>query len=421
MARRHFLHDVIESRMCTGCGSCSVLCKAQAITMNINIREGIFLPSLNNEKCTYCGKCQIVCPALDFEHLNKNYPQDVLLGDYKKCYAGYSTDLQVRKKSSSGGLISEILFFLINEKLIDGAIVTKMNHRNPLLPEPFIAKSVDDISLSSGSKYCPVPLNTALRQANDSNNYAYVGLPCHIKGLRKIQSLISLKTELVLGIVCNHTPTLNSIEFVMSTLSVSDKMISKISFRGGGWPGEMLIQLHDGNEIAIPYHSELYWGFIYSWFFWPKRCSVCKDKICSNADISFMDAWHQNYSKDKKGTSFIIVRNDHANYLIKKAVQKGKIYLKEIDPEEIIESQKMNIYYKTVDKRRAYLKTIDSDFRSLFKEGNININIENICFDLNSFIFYLRNSLNNSRKYWPIINNLRKLAVLYKNLKNKLN
>ena len=42
---------------------------------------------------------------------------------------------------ASGGLVSSLLIFALEEGLIDGALVTRMREDNPLRPEPFIARN----------------------------------------------------------------------------------------------------------------------------------------------------------------------------------------------------------------------------------------------------------------------------------------
>src|SRR5690606_8382981 len=103
-------------------------------------------------------------------------PDDPLLGNYEACYVGHSMDDKIRYDSSSGGMITQILLYLLEEGLIDGALVTRMNPERPLEPEPFIARTPEDIIEARGSKYCPVPANVALREIiEEPGRYAVVG------------------------------------------------------------------------------------------------------------------------------------------------------------------------------------------------------------------------------------------------------
>ena len=137
-----------------------------------------------------------VCPGheVDFKGLNLEIfgkePEDILIGNYLNCYVGHATDYDIRYNSASGGLVTALLIFALEEGLIDGALVTRMKKDKPLEPEPFIARTREEIIEARGSKYCPVPANVALREileANEGERFAVVGLPCHIHGMRRAQ------------------------------------------------------------------------------------------------------------------------------------------------------------------------------------------------------------------------------------------
>jgi len=109
----------------------------------------------------------------------------------------------------------------LENKIIDGAIVTKMKKDNPLEPETFIARTKKDIIESSKSKYCPVPLNIVLREiinSKEDEKFAIVGLPCHINGIinaEKINKKLKDKIIIKFGIFCNHTPNFLATELYL--------------------------------------------------------------------------------------------------------------------------------------------------------------------------------------------------------------
>ncbi len=161
--------------------------------LNVSPR-GVYVPTVHEERCIGCGKCREVCPGheVDFNQLNREIfgtvPINPLMGNYLTCYLGYSLQERNRYDASSGGLITEILLFLLEEGKIDGALVATMKSDAPLEPMPFIARSAEEIIAASKSKYCPVPANIALKElVRGHDRIAAVGLPCHIHGLRKAE------------------------------------------------------------------------------------------------------------------------------------------------------------------------------------------------------------------------------------------
>ena len=164
------IEPVVKRKLCTGCGTCAGICPRDAIEMTVHARKGCHVPRLDRKRCTRCGLCHRACPghSVDFESFNSKLfgeiPEDVALGRYLGCYIGHANDRSVRRDCASGGLVSSLLIFALEEDLIDGALVTRMREDNPLRPEPFIARTRDEILSAAGSKYCPVATGTALKE-----------------------------------------------------------------------------------------------------------------------------------------------------------------------------------------------------------------------------------------------------------------
>lgn len=182
-----------KADLCTGCGICEGACPTGAISTIVE--KGNFRPAVNKEKCTYCGRCIKACPGLgvDLVRLADKYQSettyhDKMVGRYEKCFTGYSNDFEVRFHSASGGMVSQFLIWLLENKKIDGAVVTRFDQDSPLLVKTFIATTREDIISARSSKYAPVTLNRVAQdiKAASGSRYVIVGLPCHIQGLRKL-------------------------------------------------------------------------------------------------------------------------------------------------------------------------------------------------------------------------------------------
>ena len=346
--------QVVKDGLCTGCGTCIALCPEEAIKLTIDEKKGIYVPELNEEKCNNCGICYKVCPGheVDFKQLNSEIfgkePEDILIGNYLNCYIGHSTDYNIRYNSSSGGLVTALLIFALEEEIIDGALVTRMKRDNPLEPEPFIARTGEEIIEASKSKYCPVPANIALKEILDSKEgekFAVVGLPCHIQGIRKAEQISKkLKEKIIihLGIFCNHAPNFWGTKLLLQRLKVREDEVIKLDYRGEGYPGSMKISKKSGELLLLPD----YWSFVGAYFFFPARCLMCSDGICELADISFGDAWLPELSDDKIGKSIIVSKSEIGDKILQMMKSKNKIELEEISVEKVIQSQAGMLYFK---------------------------------------------------------------------------
>jgi len=340
------IDSVVKEDLCAGCGTCLALCPLSAINMVKDNSRGIYVPQIDWETCNHCGICFEVCPGhlVDFEQLNMSIfaskPEHRALGYHLNCYTGYATDSSLRYNSASGGLVTALLIFALEEGLIDGALVTDMSRENPLEPEPFIAKTREEIISAARSKYCPVPANIALREIlKEDGKYAVVGLPCHIHGIRKAEKVdkaLKAKISLHLGIFCGHSPSFLATEFLLWQRGIAKEDVVKIDYRGEGWPGGISIYLRDGQRIFIP-HFEV-WEFL-DLVFIPRRCMLCCDGAAELADISFGDAWLPEFSGDKNGTSVIISRATKGDGLLKRMMTKGIIVLNSTTAAKVAESQ----------------------------------------------------------------------------------
>ena len=63
-----------------------------------------------------------------------------------------STDKQIQKIAQDGGIVSALLCFALDEKIIDGAVVAGPSDVM-WKPEPMVAMSSDEILAAAGTKY----------------------------------------------------------------------------------------------------------------------------------------------------------------------------------------------------------------------------------------------------------------------------
>lgn len=406
MTEKKNIHQIVEFNLCTMCGTCEALCPNNAIKMRINKEKGIYLPKVDKNACNSCEICCKICPGyeIDFKLLNNEIygkaPENILVGNYINCYVGYSNNQEVRYNSSSGGLVTETLIFAIEKELIDGVLVTRMDKKDPLKPEPFIARTKEEIVEASGSKYCPVPANVALKEileSKENERFAVVGLPCHIHGLLKAKTLNNnLKNKIILtiGLFCAGSKSYLGTEFILKKNRINPNNVKKINYRGMGWPGKLRIELKD-KIIDIPmdqYYNNQFCAFT------PWRCTLCPDHTCELADISFGDAWLPEFKNDKKGKSIVVSRTNLSKKILEDMCAEKRLYLKPLSISKLIQSQgNFN------DKKRNTKAKMDIS-KFLNKKTP---KLENYCHStprfsiyIYYFLYYLQVSLASNKKYW---------------------
>jgi len=352
--------EAYKKKLCSGCGICAGVCPIGNIQM-IEDNKG-FLKPVKNNPCNLCSLCDDVCPGNDINYdelrdyfYNNNISFNPYLGNLLNCYIGCSTNEIIRISSSSGGLVTELLLFLIEKEMVDGVLVTKMRKDNPLRPYSVVARSREDILSATGSKYCPVSLDEGITQIMEQpGSYAIVGLPCHLYSIRKAEMLLpKLKNRIKIhfGLFCGHSVSYTSTELLLKKLGINSNEVEHISYRGQGWPGKMQIRMKNKKSLSLSYYWATYPG---SFFFTSRRCILCPDMTAELSDISFGDAWLPEYSKDEKGSSVIISRTKIGEEIIRRATQNERIGIQRISEEVAIESQRGHLWYKKNNLKIRY-------------------------------------------------------------------
>ena len=170
MIKKSFLDlktDVIDAGLCTRCGSCVGVCKVQCIQFADPL--GACLPEQSGT-CTSCGLCYTGCsgkdvqwPALNQQVFGKQ-PGNYLLGNFQEAFVGFSTDPEVRRGAGSGGIVSAISLYLLENKLVDGIVSLTDDVHQPYRAVPQVLTDRASILQAAQSKYSISPVNTILHR-----------------------------------------------------------------------------------------------------------------------------------------------------------------------------------------------------------------------------------------------------------------
>lgn len=367
---------VIDNDLCTGCGICKDSCPFEAIEMRVS--KGLYIPFIDKDKCKNakgCHCCYNTCPGVgvDLVGISKNtytdinIKEDKMIGRFLQCYTGYSNDMNIRWHSASGGMVSQFLIWLLEKKIIDGAVVTKYDNAQPLMAKTYIATTKEDILDGRSSKYGPVTMASIARSIKKASGarYIVVGLPCHIQGFRKLMDVDKKLSEKIIGmfaLFCSGGRTFYLTEYVMKERGIKREELRYFAYRDEGCLGSMVAITEKGSEgedasIRISDRNsetylskgvkrvlkDKYQNFYHPLrsFFIPRRCLLCIDHFGELADVCFGDIHIPPYSKDNIGVNSVIVRNRYWFQLLEKCRADGVISLKSESAETIISSQEM--------------------------------------------------------------------------------
>ncbi len=348
--------EVVKAGLCTGCGTCVGVCSSEAIKMYI--QDGLLLPHVNTSKCINCRICVRCCPGYSVDltllktELSVSEHEDSFLGSFLNCYVGHGGSKETRGRSSSGGIVTQLLLYALRKGVIDGALVVGWSSNDPFEPQALIARSEAEILSSSGSKYCPVAAVSSLSSIlSQRGKFAVVGLPCHIHGIRKAERVFrELEDRIVLhiGLFCGHTVNFNGTQVILRKLGLKKGSIKHIDYRSGGWPGYFSVQLENGQVLKIRYNGgwNAYWNVFSPMLFTPLRCFMCPDQCNELADISTGDAWLPELKGESQGESILIARTKPGSMILSEMQQNNLLSLREVPLSKVKESQAFNLNFK---------------------------------------------------------------------------
>ncbi|MEM2528907.1 MAG: Coenzyme F420 hydrogenase/dehydrogenase, beta subunit C-terminal domain [Ignisphaera sp.] len=372
------INDIVKLELCNGCGTCFSICPNNAIDINIDDEKGILFAEVDNTKCTNCGLCLKVCPSLDI-NTHSILARNKLLGDYIALYYGFSLDDKLRYKASSGGIVSSLFKYLLENNIVDGVVLIRPTSGSPFIYEPFITAAIHDIYELAGTRYFPTPMNKILKKLlTIEGKFVIVGTPCQIYAISKFSTFhkeLRKKIFIKVGLFCGGTPNINSHKYLLYAYDIDAKNLVSI-YRGIGWPGynvlvyktgkKVLIHRRPKNFVAKAYHSLCFFPI-----FAQKKCLLCVDRFASYADISVGDAWLDKFKGDKKGTSLIIVRNREVAEILQAMKEKKYIFYDKVSEKDVINSQKIfSCFYN-------YFHTMYSLFKETHNILNIGIAVKN--------------------------------------------
>lgn len=344
------IKQVVDNNLCISCGAC-VLHSEENDSFMIE-RSGIFIPNIKyiNEEAFD------ICPGKGYSIVelgNKLFPYaenyDIELGRWKQALVAHSTSDKILKNASSGGVMTGIANYLLENNYVNGVVSTIIEYgENGPRPRSFIATSVEELIKSQGSKYAPVPIFDNLGDLNlFEGKLLFIGTPCQIAALRLMQdkdTMLKEKIPLTIGNFCGGYRNLTETDKIISRAGFNKNKITSFRYRGEGQPGSMLLKDIDGNEKKLPYPGYARMTGVIKHF----RCRLCVDATAELADFACGDAWIPKYINTDKPWSIILARSSNAVNILNNMREDKELVTEDISVQDIKKSQVGNLVSKKV-------------------------------------------------------------------------
>jgi coenzyme F420 hydrogenase subunit beta len=182
--------------------------------------------------------------------------------------------------AQNGGAVTGLLTFALEKKIIDSAIVSASSKEKLFCPLPILARNVQEILDSAGTRYTYSPNVQALAEATKQSvkAVAFVGTPCQVAAVRRMQEKgldCARPVKLLIGLMCSEAFSYEDlmVKHVQNKLGINLHTVKRTKIVAD----KMTIITGEG-EVAVPLLTIKKYA--------RKACERCRDFSSELADIS---------------------------------------------------------------------------------------------------------------------------------------
>jgi len=312
---------VVSTEKCAGCAACVIVCPFNCLEY-VNEKPSLI------KKCEKCGICPKICPRYEW-----NLPQvekfvfgrertvEEAFGIQQRLVIAQATDLSIREKCQDGGVVTALLGYALKNGIIEAAAVSSIDSK-PFHPAPKLATTPQEVLDCAGTRYTYSPNLLALQEGikQKKGSLAFVGTPCQIHAIRKMQMLPLKKyiepIKFTIGLMCTESFTYEGLiqKHIKNNLGINPNNINKMNIKG-----KILITTKTGETKSISIAEVKQYT--------RKGCLQCNDFSSELADISTgglgLTEW-----------TFTIIRTRQGLEIFEKAEKDGMLRTKPIEEEK---------------------------------------------------------------------------------------
>ena len=319
----NLMTEVIRPNLCSFCGACMAVCP---ISVLWPVGEQ---PSLIGS-CALCEICYYQCPNVEFSKqdveaflFNRTRRADETVGITTGMLIGRAARPEIQSKAQDGGVVTALLAYALESKMIDAAVVAGRDAK--WIAKPLVATKYEDLVKNAGTKYTPSPTLLGVRSAVDEyakTKVGLVGTPCQIRAVRRIQTSplgdlrLAKAITLSIGLFCMESYAYNQlVEAYVANKGIDPTSITRMGIKKGSfiiWAGEQ-------EALHVPLKEVD--AFVRN------SCKQCDDFTSEYADISVGGVGCP------EGYSTIIPRTAKGLKLLRNAEKAGYLETHELKPD----------------------------------------------------------------------------------------
>ena len=348
------ISEIPRQRLCIGCGLCAAACPQEAIRLHWG-RDRTWRPVVAQAACESCGLCYQACPntperLCEYASAAAQVGERFGLPQAAEYFVGYDQDQAARQRSASGGAVTRLLAALLAAGEIEGVIgavplwagVGQPHHELRLLRTP------QELEGARSSCYHPLRYDRVLGEA--SGRLALVGVPCVLRGVRRLPAALTGPLRYLVGLSCSHNVTGAFVDCLGVQVGVGrgEEFTANLRDKQGGIPDANNFNNHFRLRDREIRRNRFETAFTVMWrshFFAQECCLYCPDFYARDADLSVKDAWGP-LSKDPLGISLLVVRNPALAAALRSLGEAGALHLEPCTAGDVFHSQAETAVYK---------------------------------------------------------------------------
>jgi coenzyme F420 hydrogenase subunit beta len=281
--------------------------------------------------CALCEICYYQCPNIEFSREevelflhNRTRSPDELFGIARGTFVGKATRKEIQTQAQDGGVVTALLAYALETKLIDAAVVAGRDSK--WRAKPVVATNYDDLVRNAGTKYTPSPTLLGVRSAIDEyvkTKIGVVGTPCQMRAVRRIQTSplgnrrLGQAITLSIGLFCMESYGYDKlIEAYVTSKGIDPSAITRMGIKKGSF----IVSSGENELLHVPLKEVD--AFVRN------SCKQCDDFTAEYSDISVGGIGCPT------GYSTVIARTEKGLELLKNAEKAGYLELRELKPDE---------------------------------------------------------------------------------------
>ncbi len=339
------INDVVQWRLCVGCGACEYICPDDKIRLMDFLGEGI-RPVAETDSCKDCQACLDVCPAAQSDF--RLAPGNAASADFEKewgpitgIWEGHASDPEIRHKGSSGGALTALAAYCLEKLGMHGVLHTAQDPEDPIRNRTRLSRTRADLVAATGSRYSPGSVGNGLGLVESAPApCAVIGKPSEIaavRNARKMRPALDQKVGVTLSFFCAESPSTLGTVALLKKMGVDPAAVRDLRYRGFGWPGHFApTRAGDSEPCGKMTYAES-WAFLQRYRPWSVQ--LWPDGSGELADISCGDPWYEKPDGKNPGSSLVVARTARGREIVEGAITAGYLQLQPAENWKLAKSQ----------------------------------------------------------------------------------